>query len=280
MRILIFGATGLLGHHLMEILPESNPANEVFGTSRQNYFDSNLLGEIFLDRENDIRKAIAWARPDIIINAAGIVKQKIYQFRVDEVIRINSVYPQWMAAYASDIGIPVILISSDCVYSGKDEMPFGYTEFHCPDPIDLYGYTKLLGEVDMPGVVTLRTSFIGEELGEDVFGLLDWARSKIGGAIEGYTNAWFSGLMASEIVRAIEHVIYPLMDGKVKGLYHLAGERITKFDLLNKLNIAYDLHMEISSKVLSENIDRTLDGTKFEKDFHYKPNSWDTMLNL
>ncbi len=80
--------------------------------------------------------------PDAVINAVGIVKQRPAAKEAVESIRINSLLPHELASACTEIGARLVHISTDCVFSG---LKGGYTEEDLPDPIDLYGRSKLLG---------------------------------------------------------------------------------------------------------------------------------------
>jgi dTDP-4-dehydrorhamnose reductase len=104
-----------------------------------------------------------------------------------------------------------------------------YKEDERADPIDHYGLTKLLAEQSIsPNHLILRTSFIGHQLSGNS-GLLEWALSQEG-EVQGWVNAFFSGLTTNEIARVMhEHI---LEAPKLKGIYHLSTKRISKYKLL------------------------------------------------
>ena len=79
------------------------------------------------------------------------------------------------------------------MFSGELEAPRRYTEDDTADARDLYGLSKLLGEVNAPGALTIRTSIIGWEL-ERASGLLEWLASQAGKPVRGFAGALFSGL--------------------------------------------------------------------------------------
>jgi dTDP-4-dehydrorhamnose reductase len=144
-----------------------------------------------------------------------------------------------------------------------------------PDPVDLYGETKLHGEVDAPGAITLRTSMIGRELARKS-GLVEWFLAQKGKTIKGYRKAIFSGFTTAELARIIEMLLtrYP----GAHGLYHASSAPISKLDLLGRLNQRLKLGVNIvpDDAVVC---DRSLDSTRFRKAFGYTPPSWDLMLD-
>lgn len=99
MNVLIFGATGMLGHTLMHSMSKSFT---VFGTIRrkENDFSNhpllegmNLIGNTYAEDENSIESAINTADPDVLINCIGIIKQPSEAKDPIKSITINSLFP-------------------------------------------------------------------------------------------------------------------------------------------------------------------------------------------
>ena len=109
-------------------------------------------------------------RPQAVINGIGIVKQRRSASENIPSIEINALFPHRLALYCATIGARLVHISTDCVFSGRRG---NYAEKDEPDAQDLYGRSKLLGEVKEDHCVTLRTSIIGRELARGK-GLLEW----------------------------------------------------------------------------------------------------------
>jgi len=166
----------------------------------------------------------------------------------------------------------LILFSTDCVFSGKKG---GYTESDTADAEDLYGRTKLLGEIgDQSHVVTIRSSIVGRELGTS-HSLMDWFLSQSGRQIRGYTNALYSGLTTVEMARVVELVL--IKQHEFAGLWHVASEPISKCELLMLAKEEFGLNVEIAP--FSEfHCDRSLRGERFARETGYKAPDWCTML--
>ena len=124
----------------------------------------------------------------------------------------------------------MVHVSTDCVFSGSRG---GYVESDVPDAFDLYGRSKLLGEVtDRENTVTLRTSIIGWQLGEPT-GLVGWFAAHRDEPLKGFTKAVFSGLTTRALTEVIRDVVMP--DASLSGLWHVSAEPIDKYTLLTKL---------------------------------------------
>jgi dTDP-4-dehydrorhamnose reductase len=148
-----------------------------------------------------------------------------------------------------------------------------YNEDDLPDATDLYGRSKLLGEVT-EGSLTIRTSIIGREL-RTANGLVEWFLSNRGGSARGFTKAVFSGVTTATLAQTLADVIeqHPALHG----LYHVAAEAITKYDLLVMLNEAFDagIAVTVDDSVV---IDRTLDATRFRSATGLVPPAWREMI--
>jgi dTDP-4-dehydrorhamnose reductase len=121
--------------------------------------------------------------------------------------------------------------------------------------------------------VTLRTSIIGKELSRKQ-GLLEWFLSQRG-SVQGFKNALFSGFTTIELSRIIEKILteYP---GK-GGLYHVSSDPISKFDLLTLIKSKMGLRIEIIPTE-EPRLDRSLDSTRFRREFNYTPPTWEEMI--
>lgn len=278
MRVLIFGGDGMLGHRLLRQL---TPAHEVRVTLRRGLPDYAPCG--LFSRENafdstdvrDFKRVSAVAaefRPQVVINAVGIVKQRPEAHEHITSIEVNALFPHRLAELCRAGGVRLLQLGTDCAFSGEKG---NYTESDRPDPIDLYDVTKLLGEVDGPGMLTLRTSMIGPELGRKT-GLLEWFLAQKGKPIKGYRKAIFSGFTTAELARVIEMLLTRYPDAH--GIYHVSSAPISKFDLLSSLNRRLRAVAEI---VPDEAVrcDRSLDSTRFRRTFGYTPPTWDAMLD-
>jgi dTDP-4-dehydrorhamnose reductase len=165
----------------------------------------------------------------------------------------------------------MIHISTDCVFDGKKGL---YTENDMPAPEDLYGRTKLIGEVDYPGCVTLRTSIIGHEL-KGRHGLIEWfLREK--GKVRGYTNAIYTGFPTIEFTRIIHNYVMP--QKTLSGLYHVSSEPISKFKLLQLVAEKYGKSIDIEP-YNDFVVDRSLESARFRAMAGYSPPSWPDMID-
>ncbi|MFD0739056.1 dTDP-4-dehydrorhamnose reductase family protein [Lysobacter koreensis] len=277
MRLLIVGITGMLGNTLFRYFNQQ-PDVEVFGTVRdaraKSHFDdahhNAIISGVDADHFDSITSAFAKAKPDIVINAVGLIKQLQSSQDPLSALPLNALFPHRLARLCAVAGARLVHISTDCVFTGAAG---GYVETDTPDATDLYGRSKLLGEVDYPHAITLRTSIIGHELGS-ANGLIGWFLSQQG-TTRGYTRAIFSGFPTLELARIIERYVVPRAD--LHGLYHVASSPISKHDLLQLTAAAYGKDIEIVPDDTLV-IDRSLNADRFNAATGYQPPVWPELV--
>jgi dTDP-4-dehydrorhamnose reductase len=275
--VLVIGGTGMLGHKAWQLFRDRFDTWATLRRSQAHaatglFSGDRIIAGVSVDNFDTVVRACATARPTVIVNCAGIVKQ--LEAAADPIpsITINALFPHHLAALAREAGARTIHISTDCVFSGTRG---NYSERDNPDASDLYGRTKLLGEIAGPGCLTLRTSIIGRELSATT-GLLEWFLSQRGKRVKGYTRARFSGLTTRALAGVLGDVIerYPTLEG----MYHVASEPISKYDLLCRLNHAYGA-AAIIEPTEDVRIDRTLDGASFREATGLETLGWDEMID-
>lgn len=277
MKVLVIGGDGMLGHELLAGLSASH---EVAVTLRRDlsayshhglFTPANAFAGVNVRDPGAVLEVVADFRPQVIVNAAGIVKQRADASRSIPSIEVNSLFPHRLAVVARAAGSRLVHISTDCVFSGDRG---GYRETDVPDPVDLYGRSKLLGEVDEPGCITLRTSMIGLELANRL-SLVEWALAQVG-PFSGYRNVFYSGLTTMELTRVIDEIVVGQPD--LHGVWHVASDPISKYDLLAGLfrRIGREGDVRAEDGVVS---DRTMSGEAFEKASGYRVMPWDDMLD-
>lgn len=224
-RLLVLGASGLLGSSVAGALAHRTTRGELhFGVGHGQAPNVPSATTHRLDLRNLAATSsfLGELRPDLVINCAGIVKSTCNDGF--QAALINTLLPHLIVEAIRPWGGRLLHVSTDCVFSGNRG---GYTEVDHPDPVDLYGRTKLAGEVTESPHLTVRTSFIGLESGNPK-GLLGWFLEQKG-TVRGFRRAIWSGLTAD----ALAEILSSLVERRdVTGLVHIAGEAIDKFRLL------------------------------------------------
>jgi dTDP-4-dehydrorhamnose reductase len=275
-RILVVGASGMLGHEAIRVLA---PDFEVWGACRRpeelpdlGIPSERLLGGLDATDPDSAYELVDDVEPDLVINAVGIVKQRADAKAAIPSIAVNSLWPHVLADACERRNARMVHVSTDCVFSGSRG---GYIETDVPDAFDLYGRSKLLGEVtDRENTVTLRTSIIGWQLGVPT-GLVGWFAAHRDEPLKGFTKAVFSGLTTQALTEVIRDVAIP--DSSLSGLWHVSAEPIDKFTLLTKLaaELSWEIDITPSEELV---IDRSLDSTRFRERAGWAPPSWDELL--
>ena len=277
-RILIFGGDGMLGHQLLKSFQSNYHVTTTLRNSINSYksFElfnhENSIFDIDVGNFKDINEVFVNVKPEVVINCVGIVKQRSESKDAIESIKINSLFPHQLELLCGQYDARLIQISTDCVFSGKKG---GYLEEDIPDAEDIYGRTKLLGEVFSENAITLRTSIIGLELSRKQ-GLVEWFLAQRG-TVKGYSKAIFSGFTTIELASIIDTII--IKHPGLTGLWHVSSNPINKYQLLNDLAVKLDRE---DIEILEDKefiCDRSLNGSRFNSSTGYSPRSWDNMLD-
>jgi dTDP-4-dehydrorhamnose reductase len=223
-----------------------------------------------VENADGLMRLFAIARPDVVINCIGLVKQRVEADTPLEAIPINSLFPHRLARLCDVAGARLIHISTDCVFSGTRGM---YQEQDVSDAQDLYGRSKYLGELHYPHTVTIRTSIIGHGLSTS-HGLVDWFLAQTS-TVNGYKRTVFSGLPTIELARVMRDFLVP--NPRLRGLYHVSSEPINKCELLKLVAQAYDKKIQIISDERIVN-DRSLDSSRFRELTGYQPPAWPELV--
>lgn len=277
MRVLVLGASGMLGNAVFRLFSESDGFDAI-GTVRSErskkyfsaFFQSTLISGVEVENTDSLMRVFSDTSPNVVINCIGLVKQLVEADDPLAAIPINSILPHRMARLCAIAGARFIHMSTDCVFSGSKGM---YTEADFPDAKDLYGRSKFLGEVDYPNAITLRTSIIGHEL-EGARSLVGWFLSR-NGTVKGFRKAIFSGLPTVEIASLIRDYVLP--NSHLHGLYHVSADPINKYDLLKLVSEVYGKSTAVEA---DDNlaIDRSLDSSRFRSITGFQPKPWGELV--
>ena len=280
-RVLVLGATGMLGHKLVQRLnahglpvigtirtsaiPDTAAARVALGSA------DRILSDIDVLNDSALAGAVDAAQPDVIINAIGVIKQLDASKDPIMSIEINSLLPHRIANLCARRGARLIHLSTDCVFAGRQGP---YNEDSPTDAEDLYGRSKLLGEAAGPGCLTIRSSIVGREL-RGRSSLIEWFLSQRGGKATGYAGALYTGLTTNTMADLMAMLVRSAPD--LSGIWHVASAPITKYELLTLVNRHYGLGVELACDRKFA-IDRRLDGSRFQARTGYSPPSWDDMI--
>jgi len=247
-KVLILGSAGMAGHIIKEYLSFFQNQYEIFDVARSDFY---VKPSITLDVTDfhRLKQLIINFKPNCIINCIGILN-KTAEENPDLAILINSYLPHFLEKETKNTSIKIIHISTDCVFSG---LKGGYIESDFKDGIGIYAQSKALGELNNIKDLTIRTSIIGPELNPTGIGLLHWFLNQ-NNDINGYTNAYWSGVSTIELAKFIHSVLSS--NSNLSGVFHLTNnKKIDKFSLL-----------EIFQKVFKKNNFKIIPNSNYKID--------------
>jgi len=272
-KILILGATGMIGNTIFRVLSQ-NKKFDVLGTSRENT-KKDLISGIYIENIDSIIRVIAETKPTIVLNCVGLIKQMPNADDLATATYMNSLFPHRLAHLLSISNIRMVHFSTDCVFSGEKG---NYLEPDLADATDIYGKTKYLGEViNYKNCLTIRTSCIGHEL-QEYCGLVEWFLTQKT-SVWGFKKAIYSGIPTVELAEILSKIVIP--NHKLNGLYQISAEPISKYDLLNLIAKEYNKKIDIKVATVNQEkttVDRSLNSTKFRKKTGYNPQSWPDLI--
>jgi len=268
MKILILGASGMLGHMVSYYFKKKYHSDIVLCSRSKT--EINTLDEILINiteySEKQLSILIEQHRPCKVINCIGITNIKTSNEKLN---LVNTEVPKFLTKILNNKndGSKLVHISTNGVFSGERG---NYTEADKPDAIDTYGKSKLNGEVYSSPHLTIRTSIIGPQL-KSSSGLLEWFL-KQENEVKGYTHVKWSGVTTLECAKFIGWVI----NNDLNGLIHLFSEKISKYNLLNIVKEVYGKNIKINPDD-SIKLDQTLNTSRL--DVNYNTPSHLKMLN-
>jgi dTDP-4-dehydrorhamnose reductase len=264
-KVLVLGVTGMLGHMVQRVLAESSTI-DVHGT---HIFDKH--DPFYFDVMSGLRELEVICNRsqcyDYFINCIGILPGKIAENEpttIRKAIKINSLFPHELSAFAQERSVRVIHISTDGVFSGEAE---SYREDDIHDCADFYGITKSLGEVFDKNFLNLRCSITGPSpfLGE---GLMEWfLKQPAGSVVSGYTNHIWHGISTYQFgelcLKIIEGDHFEGLRSESAAFHFAPNEPITKFELLCLFKEIFEKNVNIEAIASDDKIYKRVLQTKY-----------------
>lgn len=279
MRILILGGSGMLGHKLWQRLARQFPdtwvtlrgVRDVYVTGTL-FAGPHVLENVDITDFGDLERLLSDVRPNVVVNCTGVTPRRDLAEDRGTCIAVNALLPHTLAAWGQRAGARLIHFSTDCVFDGATG---GYTEESLTSAVDLYGRTKALGEVlNADNALTLRSSIIGREIIRRTE-LLEWFLAQKGRRIKGYRQALYTGVSTNYMADLVAELLvrFPF----AHGLYQVASEVISKYDLLLLARDAFGVDVEIKpdDTVVSR---RNLNGEHFSRETGITVPSWPQMM--
>jgi dTDP-4-dehydrorhamnose reductase len=231
-KILIIGADGQLGRELSKLFPDSYKL----------YHSGHGENNIDLSETNKLIQKLKAITPDIVINASSLTNvDKCEEFK-DYAYKINGYSLKYITEYCRSNDIKLIHISTDYVFDGNSSL---YKEDSIPDPINYYGFSKLIGDIYADSYeksLVIRTSGVyGFKNNYPLFVYNSLKNNNYIKAIPGY----YSPIHAYNLALSIKK----LMDLKIYGVINIAGIRVSRLELAYKIAEYFNLDKKLISEV-------------------------------
>lgn len=279
MKILVLGASGLIGHKLVQQLrPRFSEVIGVLHGTREGLEHTGLFdADVTIENLNaedweQVESILNAQKPDVVLNCAGITKRRPEVNEPRLAVAVNALLPHKIAHWAKGNNSRLIHFSTDCVFDGTKG---DYTEDDYTSGTDAYGRTKAMGEVNDDHNLTIRSSFIGRELRVHSE-LLDWFLHQRGQSIGGFSKALYTGISTLEMARIVGDIIEH--HSELTGLYQLSmPAAIDKYSLLLVFRDAFGLDVEIAANDSVE-VKANLIGDRLRDAIGYQLPSWEDMV--
>lgn len=281
MRIVVLAGGGMLGHKMWQSLAVH--FKDIYVTIRKarNYYEkigifknNQVIDNLDLADFKKLSNVLDELHPDVIVNCAGVTIRSKEGKNIIASININALLPHYLLAWCKKKGARVIHFSTVCVFDGATG---GYREESLPNAQDLYGRTKILGDLFDEQAITLRSSFIGREI-EGKAELLEWFLSQRSQQVKGYRQAIFTGVTTQVMADLTRDLIQK--HPKLSGLFHIGSEKLSKYELLLLMKEAFRTNIDIvpDHKFICK---RDLIDTKFKEATGFQSPTWkDMMANI
>lgn len=165
--------------------------------------------------------------PDVIINAAAYTAVDKAEQEIELCYAINRDGPKYLAEAANQVGALILHISSDYVFSGRKHGL--YTEDDIPDPLGVYGQSKLAGEIEVanlcPRHIILRTAWVFGEHGKNFVNTmlgLTQTHDELGVVADQFGGPTYAADIAASLITITKAI--RLKNGANFGIYHYSGE--------------------------------------------------------
>jgi len=229
LKLLITGAQGQLGQAL-----------------QTRFIDHEVVAwgshDLDISQLEHVRQALNHIRPDMVLNAAAFTQVDHAETHQEAAYRGNALGPRNLALATHERDIPLVHFSTDYVFDGQQSRP--YHEFDRPNPLSVYGQSKLAGEEQVktgnPRHFIIRTAWLYHIIGKSFpQTILHLARQ---GPVRVVSDQFGSPTFAPHLAQAISQLI----ETDAFGTYHLAGAGGTSwYDFTKALYQALDIRATV-----------------------------------
>jgi dTDP-4-dehydrorhamnose reductase len=243
MRILITGASGLLG---LNLALETAHRHTVFGTASQHPIKTDAFTVIQTDllAQGAVERLLDDSQPDWVIHCAALANLDACEADPLLAQQLNIELPRKLASHVARGGAQLLHVSTDAVFDG---LRGNYTELDQPSPVGVYSRTKLEGEQAVMGVdphaIVARVNLFGWSLpGNRSLAEFFFNNLSQGKQVMGFTDVCFCPLLANDMASIFVH----MLERKLSGLYHVvSSESLSKFEFGVRLAHRFNLDSQL-----------------------------------
>lgn len=245
MRILITGASGLLG---VNLALEAAKEHTVFGLVNRQF----LRTEAFTVLQGDllapgaVEKLLDLTTPDWVIHCAALANVDACEAEPEQAQNVNAILPGKLAGHVARGGARLLHVSTDAVFDGQRG---NYSEGDLPNPLGVYAETKLAGERSVaeadPAAIIARVNMFGWSLtGQRSLAEFFYNNLSAGKPVKGFTDVYFCPLLANHLAR----IMLEMLKAGLSGLYHVvSSDCSSKYDFGVQLARRFGLDEELIS---------------------------------
>jgi dTDP-4-dehydrorhamnose reductase len=227
MRILITGASGLLG---LNLALEAASEHTVFGLVNRHGLRTQAFRVMQADllEPGAIQAILDETQPDWVIHCAALANVDACEMNPQQAVQLNSEFPGKLAQLVARGGARLVHISTDAVFDGQRGE---YTEEDAPNPLGVYARTKLAGELAVaqanPDAIIARVNLFGWSItGQRSLGEFFFNNLRAGRSVMGFSDVFFCPLLANDLGQ----ILMDMLEKRLSGLYHVVSrECISKY---------------------------------------------------
>ncbi|HEX9090629.1 MAG TPA: SDR family oxidoreductase [Anaerolineales bacterium] len=239
MRILITGASGLLG---LNLALETTRGHTVFGTANTHALKTDAFTVIQTDllAPGTVERLLERTQPDWVIHCAALANLDACEADPLLARQMNTELPRTLAKHVARGGARMIHVSTDAVFDG---LRGDYSEEDPPSPVCVYSRTKLEGERAVaeafPAAIIARVNLFGWSLtGERSLAEFFFNNLSQGRQVMGFTDVFFCPLLANHMAG----IFISMLESNLSGIFHVVSpECMSKYDFGLRLAGSFNL---------------------------------------
>jgi dTDP-4-dehydrorhamnose reductase len=252
LRLLITGASGLLGSKLVRLAIDSG--HEVHSLYLEHSLPEGQPQRLDITDQGAVEKTLADKLPEVVIHAASITDLDLCEQNPELAFRVNATATGFLAEACRKVGIFLIYVSTDYVFDGEQG---NYREHDQPNPVNVYGKSKLLGEQEVirkaEDFCIARTSVLfgwGRKHRSN-FATWVYEKSRAGQRINVVTDQYATPTLSSNLGR----MLLEAAERRMNGTFHLSGStRVNRYDFAVLLARRFGFDEKLLTPVKAEAI--------------------------